>query len=76
MTLTGGGHVFVFRVQDEGTRRPLEQAARKGCVDKHLNFGQRAYVVGATMNPDKRDIERFDAVRPFPAATWHKEPAE
>ncbi len=66
VTLEDGGNVFEFKMKGRGD--PLEQAARKSCADRHRNFGDRAHVVGVTMDPSQRNIERFDAVRPFRSA--------
>ena len=67
VTLKGGGNVFVFEFKMKGRGDPLEQAARKGYADKHRNLGGNAHLVGVTMDPATRNVERFDSILPFAA---------
>ncbi len=65
VTLEGGGNAFVFEFKMKGRGDPLEQAVRRGYADRHAGLGGRAYVVGVTMDPATRNIERFETARPF-----------
>ncbi len=67
VTLEGGGNAFVFEFKMKGREDPLEQAARKGCADKRRNLGGNAHLVGVTMDPATRNVERFDSILPFAA---------
>lgn len=53
-----------IRVQDEGAAI-LWNRLPKGYVEKHRGSGDFAYVVGVTMDPEARNIERFESIRPF-----------
>ena len=65
VTLEGGGRAFVFEFKMKGRGDPLEQAARKGYADKYARLGGNACVVGVTMDPTTRNVERFETARPF-----------